>query len=120
MAARMRSTPPLPEAREQRLWGTQPSRTFDELMLAYFETTQDQRSNWSRDLHYLKRLTAQFTGRDLGSLKRADVRRYIEQRRSDGLSNATINREVGLLSSAINYARKEWDWEVPNRPSGCG
>ena len=66
------------EAREQRLWGTQPSRTFDELMLAYFKTTQDQRSNWSRDLYYLKRLTVTFTGRDLGSLKRSDVRNYIE------------------------------------------
>lgn len=102
------------EAREQRLWGTQPSRTFDELMLAYFKTTQDQRSNWSRDLYYLKRLTVTFTGRDLNNFKRCDVRGYIQRRKAEGLSNATINREVGLLSSAINYARKEWDWEIPN------
>ena len=29
-----------PEAREQRLWGTQPQRTFDELMLRYLKETK--------------------------------------------------------------------------------
>ena len=47
-------------------------------------------------------------------LKRSDVRAYIAERKREGIANATINREVGLLSSAINYARREWDWEVPN------
>lgn len=102
------------EARQQRLWGTQPSRTFDELMLAYVKATQDKRSNWSRDLYNLRRLQPFFTGRVLGDLKRSDVRRYIEHRKSQGIANATINREVGLLSSAINHARREWDWDVPN------
>jgi integrase len=32
----------------------------------------------------------------------------------DGVSAATINKEIGLLSAAINYARREWDWEIPN------
>jgi len=102
------------EARQQRLWGTQPSRTFDELMLAYVKATQDKRSNWSRDLYNLRRLQPFFTGHVLGDLKRSDVRRYIEHRKSQGIANATINREVGLLSSAINHARREWDWDVPN------
>ena len=30
----------------------------------------------------------------------------------------TINRELGLLSSAINYARREWEWDIPNPVSG--
>jgi integrase len=102
------------EARQQRQWGTQPSRTFDELMLDYLKATQDQRSNWSRDAYYLKRLKAYFSGRELGSLRRADVRGYIGQRRAEGVANGTINREVGLLSAAINYARTEWDWEISN------
>ena len=102
------------EARQQRLWGTQPSRTFDELMLAYLKATQDQRSGWSRDVYNLKRLQASFSGRVLQSLKRGDVRAYIADRKLEGIANSTINREVGLLSSAINYARREWDWEVSN------
>src|SRR5687768_12594704 len=61
------------EARQKRLWGTQPSRTFDELMLAYVKATQDQRSGWSRDVYYLKRLQAHFSDRVIQSLKRSDV-----------------------------------------------
>lgn len=102
------------EARQERLWGVQPSHTFDELMVAYYKATVNERTYWSRDLYYLKRLKVSFTGRDLGTLKRSDVRGYIAQRKAEGIANATINREVGLLSSAINYARKEWDWEIPN------
>jgi len=102
------------EARQERLWGTQPSRTFDELMIAFVTATEGGRSAWTRDAYYLKRLKTFFTGRDLRTLKRSDVRSYIEQRKAEGIANATINREVGLFSSALNYARKEWDWEIPN------
>ncbi|MBX9812900.1 MAG: site-specific integrase [Burkholderiales bacterium] len=83
-------------------------------MLAYLKATETERSGWSRDLYYLKKLKAFFTGRELGKLKRADVRGYIEQRKAEGIANATINREVGLFSSAINYARREWDWDIHN------
>src|SRR5687767_9146455 len=78
------------EARQQRLWGTQPSRTFDELMLAYVKATQDQRSGWSRDVYNLRRLQAYFSGRVLEALKRSDVRAYIEDRKAQGIANGTI------------------------------
>lgn len=102
------------EARQQRLWGTEPTRTFDELMLAYYKATENERSGWSRDLYNLKRLQAFFTGHVLNKLKRSDVRAYIEERKAAGIANGTINREVGLLSSAINFARREWDWSISN------
>ena len=47
-----------------------------------------------------------------------DVRSYIDGRRKDGAEPGTINREVGLLSAAINYARMEWDWDIPNPAQG--
>lgn len=34
------------------------------------------------------------------------------------MAAATINREIGLFSAAINYARKEWDWDIPNNFAG--
>jgi integrase len=34
------------------------------------------------------------------------------------VSPSTINREVGLLSAAINYARKEWGWELQSPAQG--
>ena len=46
------------------------------------------------------------------------MNRFIAKRRGDGAAPATINRELGLLSSAINYARREWEWNIPNPVEG--
>lgn len=106
------------EAHQSRHWDKQPSRTFDDLMLAYLKATIDKRSH-DRDLNSTKRLKPFFTGRDLGSLKRPDIRAYIEERKVAGAKPATINRETGLLSAAINYARREWDWDISNYAEGA-
>ncbi|MEO5345831.1 MAG: site-specific integrase [Magnetococcus sp. YQC-9] len=47
-----------------------------------------------------------------------DIRVYIEHRQEDGVKPATINRELTLLSSAINFARRELEWEIPNPVPG--
>jgi integrase len=46
------------------------------------------------------------------------VRGYVNNRRAARVCNATINRELSVLSAAINYARREWEWEIPNPVSG--
>jgi integrase len=48
-----------------------------------------------------------------------DVRTYIAQRKAEGAAASTINKEVGLLSSAINYARREWGWNLLNPAERC-
>lgn len=80
-------------------------------------TAGDKRST-ERDRYSAKRLYPFFTGRELSTLHAADVRAYIDQRRSAGRGTGTINRELGLLSSVINYARREWSWEIPNPVHG--
>jgi integrase len=102
------------EAREQRLWGVQPSRMFDEMLERYFEAVKDTRRGMDRDVYYAVRLRQSFGGRALSQIKRQDVRAYIEQRKKQGIAAGTINRETGLLSSMFNYARTQWDWEIPN------
>lgn len=106
------------EAHRERHWEEQPSRTFDELMLAYLRETQDQKRRAERDRFALKRLYPCFTGRELATLTAQDIRAYIASRRQAGIVPATINRELGVFSSALNYARREWGWEIPNPISG--
>lgn len=103
------------EAREQRLWGTQPSRSFKELIARYLDDFEDvKRSIW-RDAISVMRLREFFPDdRELRSIKRADVRAYIQHRKAQGVTAGTINREIGLLSSMFNHARFEWDWDIPN------
>lgn len=102
------------EAYQGKQWGAQPSRTFDELMLAYLSATKRDKRSAERDRFSAKRLYAVFSGRELSGLKAADVRSYMEGRRAGGVGPGTINREVGLFSAAINYARREWGWDIAN------
>ena len=46
------------------------------------------------------------------------MREYCALRRSDGVKGATVNRELGLFSAAINRARVDWDWDIPNPVQG--
>ncbi|MEZ5444574.1 MAG: site-specific integrase [Gammaproteobacteria bacterium] len=104
------------EAHKVRLWDEQPSRTYDELMVAYLKATTEKRSH-QRNIDAARHLTEFYRGRELNKLKAVDIRAYCSQRQSE-VSNATINRELCLLSSAINYARSEWDWDIPNPVTG--
>lgn len=106
------------EAYRQQQWDEQPSRSFDELLLQYLKSTANEKRSADRDLCSAKHLKRFFSGKELGTLQAVDVRAYIEQRKSSGASAGTINRELGLFSSAINNARKEWDWDIPNPVQG--
>lgn len=106
------------EAHRSRYWEEQPSRTFDELMLIYLEGVGREKRSHERDRYSAKRLYPHFTNRELHTLSGADIRAYIDARRSAGASPGTVNRELGLLSSALNFARRELDWEVPNPAQG--
>jgi len=100
-------------------WDEKPARSFDELMLAYIKATEHEKRDPVRDKNALDHLYPVFTGRDLGTLQQAEVRQYTNHRKAEGAAASTINKEVGLLSAAINYARREWGWDIPNPASGC-
>ncbi len=87
-------------------------------MLKYLQSTASEKRAPERDVYVVKQLKPFFTGMELGTLKRSDTRAYIDKRKADGMAAATINREIGLFSAAINYARREWDWNIPNNVEG--
>lgn len=106
------------EAHRQKQWDAEPVRTYDELMLAYLKATEAEKRSADRDAWIAKNLTRFFTGRVLTELRAVDIRAYIDMRRSESIKDSTICRELSLLSSAINYARREWEWDVPNPVMG--
>ena len=106
------------EVHQQQKWGIQPEHTFDELMVRYIQATRDEMRSPERVGYAVKRLQPSFTGKVLERLRRADISGYIEKRKLAGVGPATINRELDVLSAAINYARKRWDWEMNNPCSG--
>lgn len=105
-------------AGEERERGPRPTKpagpTFDELLVLYIDGPSLDKRSHDRDIYSTKRLAPHFAGRELADLKGADVGRYIDARKKDGAAPATINREIGMASAAINWARRRHDWNVPN------
>lgn len=106
------------EAYRLQQWDEQPNWTFDELMLKYLQATKDTKPSHVRDRCSMKHLYPVFTGKFLSNIGRPAVRAYINQRTVEGAKASTINKEIGLMSSAISYARKEWDWSIANPVQG--
>ena len=107
------------EAHKGRHWGEQPTRTFDELMLEYLRTvTPTKRGGAERDRYSIKRLAPHFTGRELHTLNAADVTAYIAKRRLGRAAPGTIAKELGALSAALNWARRDLGWDVSNPVQG--
>jgi integrase len=106
------------EAAEERERGPKPRKaagpTFDELMVAYLDGPSLDKRSHERDLYSFKQLAPTFQGRELVDLTGADARGYIAQRQAAGISAATINKEIGLFSAALNWARSDLEWKVPN------
>ncbi|TKC80406.1 site-specific integrase [Trinickia terrae] len=92
---------------------------FEEVVGIYL-AAKSHRSK-QRDLYSLKRLQPYFGGRRLVELRRADVRAYVTLRQGEGVSQATIHRELRFFSAAINFVRLEHDRnDLPNPVARLG
>ena len=101
------------EAFRGKAWGDQPSRSLGDLMLDYLTATK-AKTTADRDAYSAQRLLGFFgQERDLATIQPSDVSRY-RNHRLKSVSPGTYNKEIGLLSVAINYANSEWDWGLSN------
>lgn len=74
-----------------------------------------------RDGYSLQRLQPHFKGRDMATIKRADIRAYIRARQATGVTDSTVGRELRFLSAAINWVRLELDRaDLPNPVQSIG
>ncbi|SEM97034.1 tyrosine-type recombinase/integrase [Halomonas caseinilytica] len=105
------------QAYREQHWEVKPPRTFEEVMLEYLRDSAHLRSIETLKMQttILRRF---FGGRDVGELTGQDIKAYTRWRREAGRANATINRELAALSSAINHCNKEWEWGLPNPVKG--
>ncbi len=90
------------------------SYTFDDLMMKYLDFLVLQKRSTERDRFSLNRLYPVFSCCVLEKLGAADVHRYVTSRQTSGVAPGTINKEIGLFSAALNWARKDLEWDVPN------
>lgn len=106
------------EAFRTEKWGEEPSRTFAELIVPYLKATATTKRSHERERYLIARLREFFGEYDLRTLGPRDIRAYIEFRQSNQVGPATINRELGLLSAALNWAKRDLEWRLPNPVQG--
>ncbi len=102
------------EAHRQAMWGDEPPRLYDDLMLRYLQGPSTEKRAPKRDHYAAKKLTPFFQGKVLNELGAAEIQAYIDRRRGQGVGPATVNKELNLLSSALNFGRRRLQWDIPN------
>lgn len=88
--------------------------TFDDLILAYLPICEGRTVKPSRYWSAAKALFPFFTGRLLANIGAQEVRAYIAHRQDKGRSAGCINKEIGLMSGALRWAKEELEWDVGN------
>jgi len=106
------------EAHNETNWGQAPRRTFEELMTRYLSETAGERRSETQVKLNIARLRQSFAHADMHALGREHIRGYIAKRKEEGVSHATINRELQAMGGAINYANTHWQWSLPNPVKG--
>ncbi len=91
-----------------------PQYSFEELMIGWIE----ERKPGSADLTNVSILRKEFSGRILDEITGSDIANCKRIWRNKGLSNNTIRRRLSTFSSAITYARSEWEWDINNPITG--
>lgn len=97
------------EAFEQKRFGVEPDRLFEDLMDIYVDRAgvKDE----ERVLYATAQLLKGFKGAVLNTLSRKDIAEYIATRKAQP---GTIRRELGLFRAAINWAKHDLEWNIPN------
>lgn len=96
--------------------------TFDIMMEKFMKehAPMVSQSMQERYKHALKKLMAYFKDIRIKDITPALINEYIQWRLSQGVKNATVNRELAMLSKAFNLAVKKWQWCKSNPLSSIG
>ncbi len=82
---------------------------FEDLMTRYIV----ERQPGIADMRCIRNLRQFFVGALLADMAPEDVAHYKQERRIL-VKDSTIRRELATFSAAINFARREWGWPIPN------
>jgi len=96
----------------------EPTATLSDFLDAYYLTGGRDQKGKCRLAWTLAFWKTKFGTTPVANITKRALSLHIEARRIEGKSNGTINREISILSAAINYAIKRWDWNIPNPATG--
>lgn len=91
---------------------------LSQFMESYLSARSGQlRTNYATG-RCLRRMVNALPDVPLAHLRRVDIATYVQHRSRQGVSDGTVNRELLLLSAAINYVKRRWGWQIDNPVPG--
>ena len=95
------------EARQARVYGVRPARTFEQAAAKFVLENQHKRS-LSSDIGRLKLLMPWIGHMSLDRLHTGTLQPWIEHRRKQGVAVGTINHGLKVVRRIVNLAATEW------------
>jgi integrase len=89
--------------------GERPKRIWEDAVVRWLKETAHKASH-EGDKGKLRWLDTFLAGMELTNINRAVVDRVIEAKRTEGVSNATVNRHLALVRAILRRAHREWEW----------
>ncbi len=89
--------------------GEKPKRTWEEAVVRWINE-KAHKASLDGDRMHLRWLDPYLRGQQLVSINRDVIDRLINARRSEGVSNATVNRLLEVLRAVLRKAEREWEW----------
>ncbi len=86
-----------------------PEYTWEQAVIRWFQERSHKKS-LKDDKSRLISLDPFLSGKYLSSIKRDLIDLFTLSRKSDGVTNATVNRALQLLRAILRAAEREWDW----------
>lgn len=90
------------------------AKTFSELMDRYLREHASRRMHYRRYVNMVDNLKAFFGDPKLHHVTPKTIVAFKNKRYADGVTPATINRELAVLKKAFNLACREWEWTRDN------
>lgn len=94
---------------QQKRLGIKPRYTWEEAVLRYVEETSHKPSQQA-DIHHLRWLRAYLDGKYLDEINRDLLDKVTAIRKKTGVTNATVNRCMQVVSRILRRAAFEWEW----------
>ncbi len=95
------------DARQARVYGTRPDRTFEEAATKYV-LEHTHKASLRDDVHRLRNLMPFIGGDVLRQVHMGSLAPWISARRRDGVAEGTINHGLQIVRRILNLAATEW------------
>ena len=95
--------------------GTKPKRSWKDACIRWRDEKSSKKS-FSDDLSKIRWLHPLFEHKNIDEITKIDIDKVVSKKRSEGATDATINRYLAFIKSILKCAKNEWDWidRVPN------